>query len=121
MDELRALSLAEIAMTSEERVEINIEVRDLWLIVNALQLSMTHDQPHEPLQGWMENIGRRCQGVITTVLPEVGELLELGWHREYDVTSYDDPGAPVGWYDDDSIDLPSYDDGDDRGCMDVQP
>ena len=29
------------------------------------------------------------------------ELLEMGWHRENDVTSDDDPGAPDGWYDDD--------------------
>jgi len=111
MDELRALSLAEIAMTSEERVEINIEVRDLWLIVNALQLTLTHEDLHEPLKSWMAEIGHRIQEVVTTVLPETGELLELGWHREYDVTSYDDPGAPDGWYGDD----------DDRGCMDVQP
>lgn len=90
MDELRALSLAEIAMSSEERVEINIAIRDLWLIVNALQLSMTHKALHEPLKGWMEEIGVRCQDVITTVLPEVGELLELGWHRENDVYSNDD-------------------------------
>lgn len=104
MDELRALALAEIAMSSEERVEINIAIRDLWLVVNALQLSMTHKALHEPLRGWMEEIGVRCQDVITSVLPEVGELLEMGWHRENDVTSDDDPGAPGGWYDDDNDD-----------------
>lgn len=110
IDELRALSLAEIAMTSEERVEINIAIRDLWLIVNALQLSMMHEALHEPLRGWMEEIGIRCQDVITAVLPEVEELLEMGWHRENDVYSADDPGAPDGWYD-----WPGDDDGPDEG------
>ena len=118
MDALRALALAEIAMTSEERVEINIEVRDLWLIVNALQLTLTHDDLHEPLKSWMEEIGRKLQGVVTTVLPETGELLELGWHRENDVSSDDDPGAPDGWYD-----WPgdNDDDDDDHSYMDVSP
>lgn len=101
MDELRALSLAEIAMTCEERVVIDIAIRDLYLVVNALQLAMIHPGLHEPLRCWMEEIGIRCQDVITAVLPEVEELLELGWHREYDVYSDDDPDAPAGWYDDD--------------------
>lgn len=92
IDELRALYLAEVALSSEERVEINVEVRDLWLVVNALQLSTIHPGLHEPLRGWMVDIGRRIQEVITTVMPETEELLEAGWHRENDV-DYDDGGV----------------------------
>lgn len=106
MDELTGLMLSQMAMTCTERVQIDVAVSDLWLILNALQLTSTHPDLHEQLKEIMADIGSRIQRVIVTVVPELEELASAGWQREHDVdTEQDDPGAPDGWYDDDDFDV----------------
>lgn len=99
MDEQRGLQLAGLAMTNEETLNVGLKIRETWLIVNALQLMVTHPGLHEPLRSISEEIGRALGARIVEVLPEVGELLEMGWHREADIEQ-DDGDAPFGWYDD---------------------
>lgn len=93
MDEQRGLHLAGLAMTNEETLNVGLKIREMWLIVSALQLMATHPGLHEPLRSISEQIGRDLGARIVEVLPEVGELLEMGWHREndwIDDSDYDD-------------------------------
>lgn len=105
MDEQEGLRQAGLAMSSDKEITITLPIRELWLIVSALQLMVTHPNLHEPLQTISEGIGRKLGALIILELPDVEPLLEQGWHREYDyIDEYDD-----GDYDDlDDDDLDGY-------------
>jgi len=97
MDEQEGLRLAGLAIGSDKEITVTLPIRELWLIVSGLQLMVTHPSLHEPLQTISEGIGRRLGALIVAELPEVGELLEMGWHREYDWIDdgyYDDADDP---------------------------
>lgn len=100
-EEQRLLKLAGLALTSDLATSYNLAIRDLWLIVSALQLTVAHPRLHEPMKGINEALGRKLQQEIASKLPEVDELLEMGWHREHDYIEQDDGEAPEGWYDED--------------------
>lgn len=106
MDEQRGNYLAGLALTSDKEITVTLAVRELWLIVSGLQLTVSHPGLHEPLKTICEQIGRDLGARIMEQLPEVGELLEMGWHREFDYVEYDDQDD-VEWeqpeYDEDDL------------------
>lgn len=102
MDEREGLNLVVQVFGSDKEIDVKLPMRELWLIVSALQLQITHPGLHETIQSLAEGIGRKLGALIVEELPQVGELLEMGWHREFDADiEQDDPAAPDGWYDDD--------------------
>ena len=50
----------------------------------------SHPDLHEPLKDASEKIGRHVQHLIVDALPEVADLLEAGWHREFDYIADED-------------------------------
>lgn len=99
MDEEEGRRQAGLAISSDKEITVTLPIRELWLIVGGLQLTVTHPSLHEPLKTISEGIGRKLGALIIAELPDVAELLEKGWDREYDVEQ-DDPEAPYGFYDD---------------------
>jgi len=95
MDEQEGLNLVAQVFGSDKEIDVKLPIRELWLIVSGLQLMVTHPSLHEPLQTISEGIGRRLGALIVAELPQVGELLEQGWHREYD---YIEQGEPEDVY-----------------------
>lgn len=89
MDEHEGLVLVGQVFGSDKEIDVKLPMRELWLIVSALQLQITHPGLHEPLQTICEGIGRRLGALIVEELPQIGELLEMGWHREDDVEQDD--------------------------------
>jgi hypothetical protein len=108
MDEQEGMRLAGLALSSDERITLDLTIRDLWLIVSALQLVVAQEAIHEPLKEISEQIGRGLQMLIVARLPEVEALMEMGWQREYDYVVYDDDEYYDYDYDD-----PAPDDDDD--------
>lgn len=84
MDEQEGLRQAGLAIGSDKEITVTLPIRELWLIVSGLQLAAAHPYLHEPLQTICEGIGHKLGALIIAELPEVAELLEMGWHREYD-------------------------------------
>jgi len=113
MDEQEGLRQAGLAMDSSIEISVTLPIRELWLIVSGLQLTVTHPNLHEPLKTISEGIGRKLGALIVEQLPEVAELLEAGWDREQDTIIYDDEGD--GEYQDDKWDDGDYYDVDDDG------
>lgn len=109
MDKQEGLRQAGLALSSDKEITTTLPIRELWLVVSALQLMVTHPGLHEPLKTISEQIGRKLGTQIVEALPEVEELLTKGWQREYDVEQ-DDDEAPYGWYGDDDY-PPENDDG----------
>lgn len=128
MDEQEGLNLVAQVFGSDKEITVTLPARELWLIVSALQLQITHPNLHAPLQTLCEGIGRKLGALIVEDLPQVGELLEMGWHREYDYIEQDD-----GEYEDvnevfyehftypEDIDDGDYDDADDPDADDRIP
>lgn len=117
MDEQEGLSLVAQVFGSDKEIDVKLPIRELWLIVSALQLQITHPNLHEPLQTICEGIGRKLGALIVEELPQVGELLEMGWHREYDVADDDlyDEALGAEYLDDEDfsdVHLPPDDDDD---------
>jgi len=124
MDEQEGLKLVAQVIRSDKEIDVKLPIRELWLIVSAFQLQITHPGLHAPLQTICEGIGRRLGALIVAELPQVGELLEMGWHREYDWIDdgdddYDDEGFTEAFPADDG-DYDDVDDLDDYGDADGQ-
>ena len=100
MDEEEGMKLVAQVFTSDKEITVTLPLRELWLIVSALQLQVTHPSLHETIQALAEGIGRKLCALVVEELPQMAELLEMGWHREYDYIEQDDPEAPYGFYDD---------------------
>jgi len=107
MDEQEGLRQAGLAIGSDKEITVTLPIRELWLIVSGLQLTVSPPGLHEPLKTICEGIGRKLGALIVAELPQVGELLEQGWHREYD------------WIDDGDYDEPEDDDWDGRDDDDI--
>jgi hypothetical protein len=105
MDEQEGLRQAGLAISSDKEITVTLPIRELWLIVNALQLTVTHPGLHEPLKTISGQIGRNLGALIVEKLPEVAELLDMGWHREYDVLADDGDDSDYGYQDDEYDDL----------------
>jgi len=95
MDEDRSIYLASLVMSNETPVALAVPVNMLWLIINSLQLTAIHPNLSPIIREMNEDIGRQLGELVLEQVPDVAELLEMGWHREYDVP-IDDGDLPGG-------------------------
>ena len=72
-------------MKDEHPFTVKILVRDAWMLVAAIQLSTTAPNVGNSQRKWMTHVAKQFQGAIDAIYPEVGQILEMGWHREFDV------------------------------------
>jgi hypothetical protein len=77
------LIVAEVMM-DEDLIQVNISVRQAWLLVNAIQLAVRHPELHEPTVKALTETARQFQAAVVAVHPDAGELLEKGWNPIYD-------------------------------------
>lgn len=56
----------------------------LYLVVSALQLTVSHPRMPEEMKADMNELGLQLQTDLEAFYPAVGDLLEAGWHRELD-------------------------------------
>lgn len=64
-------------MADEQPLVGALSMRQLWLLVGALQLAVTH--PRCPRRDHIAAVGRQVQARIVAAYPDAAELLELGW------------------------------------------
>lgn len=64
---------------------VEIDVQNAWLIVAAMQLVITHPGLSGQTRRMYESIGRQFQMRLVEQHPEIAEIVEKGWHREFDV------------------------------------
>jgi hypothetical protein len=72
------------AMTDDNSLHIGIKIRDAWVVITGLQLAASHPGISQVQKNWMIHVARQLQASIVAVHPEVAEIIEMGWHREYD-------------------------------------
>lgn len=65
-------------------VSIMLTTSELWLIVSAIQMTVTHPGLGPKMVEWYNQLGRELQVVMDEIHPESANLLEEGWHREND-------------------------------------
>jgi hypothetical protein len=87
MDEQTAMQLVAAAMSNDTTLQINIQIKEAWMIVSAMQLASRHPDLSTNMKTAFEHIARQYQAAITAVHPEVHEVLEMGWNPDYDVES----------------------------------
>lgn len=121
MDQERGLQQAGLAISNRTPISTTMPLSDVWLILSALQMTITHPGLHEPLKQAMERIGRDLEARIVEVLPEVAELAAAGWDRSQDYIDagyeFDDMDSEYDIdFDDDDDELDDdFDDDDDDG------
>jgi len=64
---------------------VEIDVQNAWLIVAAMQMVITHPGISGLSRRMYESIGRLFQMRLVEQHPEIAEIVEKGWHREFDV------------------------------------
>ncbi len=86
MDEEAADQLRNRIEADEQAVTITIGMKELWLIVRAIQQDLRSTDPEigGSAREVMASIGRQCQSLITTRYPAAHELLEEGWKPQQD-------------------------------------
>jgi hypothetical protein len=78
--------LVELARTSAktEPTKVGIRPYEAWLIIVCIQSTVRNARMSDHTNGHLERIGRQFQALFAGRLEE---LLERGWHREFDVRS----------------------------------
>jgi len=62
-----------------------LAVQDVYLLMEACQLTITHPQLDERLKDQYRALGRRMQELMRPHVSEFfSEFCDLGWHREFD-------------------------------------
>ncbi len=83
-DEAADLATTAAVMTDQTPLTIHITIMQAWILISAVQLTCRHPNLGQPLKDALEHAARQFQAAITEVHPEAAELLEKGWHAEYD-------------------------------------
>jgi ribulose 1,5-bisphosphate carboxylase large subunit-like protein len=72
-------------MKDDESLHIGIKVRDAWMVVSAIQLASRHPEVKGEQKAWMIHVAHQFQAAVTQLYPQVGQIMEMGWHPEFDV------------------------------------
>jgi len=79
--------ISQLVERSRDPGQISISPHEAFLVVGALQLTVTHTDLGEDLVAILGNLGRQVQ---TLFGGRTWALLEQGWHREFDRYDTDD-------------------------------
>lgn len=82
--EKEGLEIVERVFTDPLEVSVMLPVPELWLIVSAIQMTVTHPGLGPMMVKWYDKLGHELQAVMDEIHPESAKLLEEGWHREND-------------------------------------
>jgi hypothetical protein len=77
------LIVAEVMM-DEDMIQVNISVKQAWLLVSAIQLAVRHPELHEPTVTALTETARQFQAAVVAVHPDLDTLAEMGWNPIYD-------------------------------------
>jgi len=83
--EAEHMAALEPMMKDEHPLVVSILVRDAWMLVAAIQFAATASDVSDVQRQWMTHVARQFQSAIAATHPEVAQILEIGWHREFDV------------------------------------
>lgn len=72
------------AMSDDTPIAIDLVIHQAWMIIGGLQLTLRHPELPDTSRTMLTTIARTFQAGIVAVHPETEELLEMGWHEEYD-------------------------------------
>lgn len=94
MDEkLKRISELVMPVLGDHRiVEVNLSVRDCYLMVSWLQLVTRHPGISAVMKEICEGVARDFQKQVSDIHPGVNEVLEMGWDWNNDVLP-DDAGG----------------------------
>ena len=70
---------------AQERVELNIRLYDVWLLLGQVQLSVTHPGISDLLIAELTRLGKSLEALIVATSPaEIAALAAAGWDRSQD-------------------------------------
>jgi hypothetical protein len=84
-DQSQFMEVASRVMSDESPLVTHIQIKEMWLIVSALQLATRHPGISPYMKDALTQIARQFQGAIVEIYPEANELLEMGWTPQFDV------------------------------------
>lgn len=85
MDEEQFMEVVSRVMQDHSLLTININVKELWLVVSNLQLAHRHPGPSQTMKDLIRHIGDQMINAICVHHPDAREPLEMGWDAQYDV------------------------------------
>jgi len=83
------MELTRAIMTDDSEVEINIDVRSVWLLLSACQMMTRHPHITDQLKDAYESIGHQLEVGVTNQHPAAADLIALGWDIDHDVANED--------------------------------
>ncbi len=92
IDEQEYMAIVTRVMQDKSRLDIQINIREIWLLISGLQLVTRHPGISEYMKDAITHIAMEFQVVVENKYPETHELLEMGWNTGFDV---DGDGNPI--------------------------
>ncbi len=84
-DEEQAKQSLRDLVDSQELLEIKMRPFEVHLLIQALQMTVTHPAIGAPIREYMILLGHRLQEQLRPLIDENFEVFtECGWHREFD-------------------------------------
>ena len=97
-DEQQNLSAIFAKLAKLPTANLEVDAVHGFLVVCYIQLACKHPEAPKDTNQRMEVFARTIQLALASRLPEVGPLLEKGWHREHDVPRVEAEQEPIAYY-----------------------
>ena len=72
-------------MSDHQPLNVHIDIMQTWLLISAIQLATRHPGLNTTTKTHLTQTGRAFQQAIVDYHPEAAELIEMGWHSEFDM------------------------------------
>lgn len=84
-DEAAILKQLPSVMNDKTLVDLPMSIQEAYLLMQAAQLTITHEGLSQHMRQLIEACGRRCQEAIRPFVTNMfANFMEAGWHREFD-------------------------------------
>lgn len=83
-EEARFMKVTREVMTDEALLQVNISIKEAWLLTSALQLATRHPGVKGKMKKSIVDIAKQFEQAIIDLHPEAAEPLALGWDPNRD-------------------------------------
>lgn len=85
LDEGAIMETLRFLAGNKHPIEFKLTAFEMYLLLSAAQLTVTHPGLHDPMRNHLRAVGDRLQEAIAPYVDaEFREFEERGWHREFD-------------------------------------
>lgn len=91
IDEERFLEITAKALSDTLPLEMNLTIKDAWLVMSTLQLATRHPDVSAMQRAMFRELAKVYEAALVMRHPEAKPLIDMGWDERFDVDKHDEP------------------------------